>query len=174
MEGVAIVPLNESLCDRVAALEAACFGADAWPPQAFHTLRRTYGESPDFRGHVWVAVDERRQDVAGYVALEVTSLGEAELTNLAVAPAYRRQGIGRLLVSFVVSVCQEVGVELLWLRVRRRASTRRADLSGAVSSVATTMIPARTRSSWRSRCRRRTKRGRSRRARGPRRRPRPS
>ncbi|MEW6298208.1 MAG: ribosomal protein S18-alanine N-acetyltransferase [Thermodesulfobacteriota bacterium] len=118
MEGVAIVPLNESLCDRVAALEAACFGADAWPPQAFHTLRRTYGESPDFRGHVWVAVDERRQDVAGYVALEVTSLGEAELTNLAVAPAYRRQGIGRLLVSFVVSVCQEVGVELLWLRVR--------------------------------------------------------
>lgn len=121
---VTLVPLSESLCDRVAALEVACFGSDAWPLEAFHALRQTYSESADFRGQIWVAVNERHQAVAGYVALEVTSLGEAELTNLAVAPAYRRQGIGRLLVSFVIGVCQEVGVELLWLRVR--ASNRQA------------------------------------------------
>jgi ribosomal-protein-alanine N-acetyltransferase len=122
---ITIVPLSESFCECVAALEVVCFGPDAWPPEAFHVLRQTYSESADFRGQIWVAVNERQQEaVVGFVALEVTSLGEAELTNLAVAPAYRRRGIGRLLVSFVIGVCQQVGVELLWLRVR--ASNRQA------------------------------------------------
>lgn len=121
---ISIVPLTESLCEQVAAVEATCFGADAWPPEVFHTLCRIYSESPDFRGQIWVVCDEQYQTVVGYVAVEVTSLGEAELTNLAVAPAYRRRGVGRRLVSFVIDVCRQVGVELLWLRVR--ASNRRA------------------------------------------------
>lgn len=121
---ISIVPLTESLCEQVAAVEATCFGADAWPPEVFHTLCRIYSESPDFRGQIWVVCDEQYQTVVGYVAVEVTSLGEAELTNLAVAPAYRRRGVGRRLVSFVIDVCRQVGVELLWLRVR--ASNRQA------------------------------------------------
>ncbi|MCS6924976.1 MAG: ribosomal protein S18-alanine N-acetyltransferase [Candidatus Binatia bacterium] len=119
MVDVTVVPCDESLCKEVAALEVMCFGADAWPPEVFHTLCRMYSESAGFRGQIWVALDEQRRTVAGYVALEVTSLGEAELTNLAVAPACRRRGIGRRLVSCVIAACQQAGVELLWLRVRR-------------------------------------------------------
>ncbi|MBI3301557.1 MAG: ribosomal protein S18-alanine N-acetyltransferase [Deltaproteobacteria bacterium] len=119
-----IVPLNETYCDAVATLEATCFGTDAWPREVFTELLKTYAESPDFRGQVWVAVDGHSRAVLGYVALEVSSLGEAELTNLAVAPTCRRQGVGRLLSSFVMSICQEIGASLLWLRVR--ASNRRA------------------------------------------------
>lgn len=121
---VTIIPLNEIYCDTVAALEVTCFGADAWPREAFTALLETYKENPDFRGQVWVAVGEHGQVVLGYVVLEVSSLGEAELSNLAVAPAFRRQGVGRLLTSFVVSICREIGVSLLWLRVR--ASNTRA------------------------------------------------
>lgn len=115
---VTIVPLDQSRCDAVAALETTCFGRDAWPAEAFHELIQTYTESPDFRGQVWVAVDDQSQALVGYVVLEVNSLGEAELANLAVSPACRRRGIGRLLVSFVTGICREMGVSLLWLRVR--------------------------------------------------------
>jgi ribosomal-protein-alanine acetyltransferase len=118
MVNVVVAPLEESHCDVVAALEQECFGTDAWPREAFFELLETYKESPDFRGQVWVAIAEQNHTVVGYVVLEVTSLGEAELINLAVTPVWRHEGIGRLLVSFVISVCQELGVSLLWLRVR--------------------------------------------------------
>jgi len=118
MVDITIVPLAETHCDAVAALEQDCFGTDAWPREAFFELLETYKESPDFRGQVWVAMAEQSRSIVGYVALEVASLGEAELTNLAVTPVFRHEGIGRLLVAFVISVCQEVGVNLLWLRVR--------------------------------------------------------
>jgi ribosomal-protein-alanine N-acetyltransferase len=115
---VTIIPLNEAYCDTLATLEVTCFGTDAWPREAFSELLETYTESPDFRGQVWTAIDDHSQAVLGYTALEVSSLGEAELTNLAVAPAFRRRGVGRLLTSFVISICQEIGVSFLWLRVR--------------------------------------------------------
>jgi ribosomal protein S18 acetylase RimI-like enzyme len=118
MRDVVIVPLDATHCDAVAALEQECFGTDAWPREAFFELWETYKESPDFRGQVWVAIAAQNCTLVGYVALEVTSLGEAELTNLAVTPVWRHEGIGRLLVAFVISVCQELGVSLLWLRVR--------------------------------------------------------
>jgi ribosomal-protein-alanine N-acetyltransferase len=115
---ITITPLDETHCDALAALERACFGTDAWPGETFTELLHTYQESHDFRGQIWVAIDDRTQTVVGYVVLEISSLGEAELTNLAVSPVSRRHGVGRLLVSFVGSVCQEIGVSLLWLRVR--------------------------------------------------------
>lgn len=115
---VTITPFDETYCDTLASLEALCFGPDAWPKEAFTDLLETYSQSSDFRGQIWVAIDDHSHAVLGYVALEVSSLGEAELSNLAVAPAFRRQGVGRLLTSFVISICQEIGVSLLWLRVR--------------------------------------------------------
>jgi len=116
---ILIAPLNQSQCDDVAALEEICFGRDAWPREEFTELLETYRESPNFRGQIWVALQEPNRELVGYAALEVSSLGEAELTNLAVAPPSRQQGVGRLLTTFVVNVCQERGVSLLWLRVRK-------------------------------------------------------
>jgi [ribosomal protein S18]-alanine N-acetyltransferase len=115
---ITITPFQQAHCNMLASLEVACFGTDAWPAEAFTELFEIYSESPDFRGQVWVALDDHEQAIIGYIALEVNSLGEAELTNLAVSPAYRRHGVGSWLVSFVRSICQEIGVNLLWLRVR--------------------------------------------------------
>jgi ribosomal-protein-alanine N-acetyltransferase len=117
--GVVIKPMAEEHLDVVAVLEETCFGADAWPAEAFAELLEIYGESPDFRGQLWVAVEAGTEEVLGYAGLELSSLGEAELSNLAVSPAHRRQGVGQLLVAFVIGVCQELGVSLLWLRVRK-------------------------------------------------------
>jgi len=116
---ILIAPLDQSQCDDVAALEELCFGTDAWPRETFTELLGTYRNSPDFRGQIWVALQGPSRELVGYAILEVSSLGEAELTNLAVMPASRKQGIGRLLIAFVVNVCQEREINLLWLRVRK-------------------------------------------------------
>jgi ribosomal-protein-alanine N-acetyltransferase len=115
---ITIAPLQRAHCNTLASLEVACFGTDAWPAEAFTELFEIFSESPDFRGQVWVALDDHEQAIIGYVVLEVSSLGEAELTNLAVSPTSRRHGVGSSLVSFVKSICQEIGANLLWLRVR--------------------------------------------------------
>ena len=116
---VLIKPMADKHLDMVAALEEACFETDAWSAEAFTELLEIYGESPDFRGQLWVAVDAEMGEVLGYAGLDLSSLGEAELNNLAVGPAHRWQGVGRRLVAFVIGVCRELGVSLLWLRVRR-------------------------------------------------------
>ena len=116
---VVVKPMAEEHLDVVTALEETCFGADAWPAEAFAELLEIYGESPDFRGQLWVAVDAKTEAVLGYAGLELSSFGEAELSNLAVDSVHRQQGVGRRLVEFVVGVCQELGVSLLWLRARR-------------------------------------------------------
>ncbi len=103
----------------VATLEKTCFGADAWSVEAFAELFETYRESSDFRGQLWVAIEAGTNKVLGYAGLELSSFGEAELSNLAVDPAHRRQGVGQRLVAFVLGEYQELEVSLLWLRVRR-------------------------------------------------------
>jgi ribosomal-protein-alanine N-acetyltransferase len=116
---VVIKPMAEEHLGMVATLEKACFTTDAWSAEAFVELLEIYGESPDFRGQLWVAAEAQTEEVLGYAGLELSSFGEAELSNLAVSPTHRRQGIGQRLVAFVIGVCQEQGVSLLWLRVRR-------------------------------------------------------
>ncbi len=111
---------------RITTLEKTCFGADAWPAEVFVELLKIYRKSANVRGQLWVAVEAGSEKVLGYVGLELSSLGEAELSNLAVDPACRRQKIGRRLVAFVLAECQELEVPLLWLRVRK-SNTRALD-----------------------------------------------
>ena len=55
--------------------------------------------------------------VAGYVGSQ-TVLDRAEMMNLAVAQAFRRQGIGELLVKSLTEALAEKGVKTLLLEVR--------------------------------------------------------
>ena len=56
--------------------------------------------------------------VAGYVGSQ-TVLGEADMMNLAVSPAYRRQGLGRALVlALCESLRQKMQATVLTLEVR--------------------------------------------------------
>jgi ribosomal protein S18 acetylase RimI-like enzyme len=107
----------------VAALERAVFGGDAWPAAAFAHACALFAASGPPRGRFWVATVGG--SVAGYAGLEVSALGgEADLVNLAVAPCWRRVGLGRRLVGAAAAFCRRRRVPLLWLRVR--ASNRPA------------------------------------------------
>ncbi len=110
---------------RVADIEAACFGGEAWPRQVFKELLETFGRSRPRRGGLWVAEDPATREVMGYAGIEVSALwGEVDIINIAVAPEFRRRGVGDALVRWVARLCRRRGVLLLWLRVR--ASNRSA------------------------------------------------
>jgi len=102
------------------------FGREAWPSGAFAFLCQVFGAARPARGQLWVALGRDRR-VLGYAGIEVSALGgEADLVNLAVDPAARRQGIGRQLLGAAVAYCRGRRVSLLWLRVRASNRTGRA------------------------------------------------
>jgi [ribosomal protein S18]-alanine N-acetyltransferase len=104
---------------RVAALELATFGRDAWPLHAFKDVLVAFSHAKPPRGAMWVAADPKTGQILGYAGVEVSALcGEMDIINIAVAPAYRRRGVGRLLLERIVRLCGRRGVPLLWLRVR--------------------------------------------------------
>src|SRR2546425_4490531 len=70
-------------------------------------------------------VAERQGVVAGYVVAH-SAADEGEILNLGVAPAHRRQGIGRALVERVLQELAGLGVRTVYLEVRAsNASARR-------------------------------------------------
>lgn len=63
------------------------------------------------------------EQMAGFAITQVV-LDEATLFNLAVDPAFQRQGIGRELLEHVIVELESRGIQTLWLEVR--ASNRPA------------------------------------------------
>lgn len=93
---------------QIAALDAACFSLP-WPEEAFASeLRNALS--------LWlVAMDG--ETVAGYVGSQ-SVMGEADMMNLAVAPAYRRTGIAQSLVHGLLDALADRKVSSLTLEVR--------------------------------------------------------
>ncbi|MBI3988026.1 MAG: ribosomal protein S18-alanine N-acetyltransferase [candidate division NC10 bacterium] len=120
---IVVKPMAKEHLDAVVRIEEETFGPDAWPRRAFEELLETSAKGRSFRGRVWTAVAPKTGRVVGYAALEVSTLGEAELSNLAVAPPFRRMGVGRLLLDSIKAICLELGLRLLWLRVRASNQT---------------------------------------------------
>ena len=92
---VTIVPMRQEHTAQIAALEAACF-SDPWP----ESILQQELENPL---SLWLCAMDG-DTVAGYVGSQ-TVLGEADMMNLAVSPAYRRQGLGRALV---LALCESL------------------------------------------------------------------
>lgn len=92
----------------VAALEQICF-ADPWP------LAAVESELENELSYWLVALDG--QTLAGYVGSQ-TVLGEADVMNVAVAPAYRRCGVGKALLERLREDLTRSGVHSLTLEVR--------------------------------------------------------
>lgn len=66
--------------------------------------------------HYYVAlVDDKR---AGYVGFWLTE-PNAEILNIVVAPAVRRQNVGSVLMDYVIATCKEKNIEMLTLEVRQ-------------------------------------------------------
>lgn len=102
------IPMNESHIHQIAELEKVCF-SDPWSVNAMaYELRNPLS--------TWfVAMDG--EVVAGYVGSQ-TVMGEADMMNLAVAPDYRRKGIGQALVEKLVDDLMRKDTYCLTLEVR--------------------------------------------------------
>ncbi|MBP3412769.1 MAG: ribosomal protein S18-alanine N-acetyltransferase [Oscillospiraceae bacterium] len=103
-----IRPMNESHVSAVAELEKLCFSAP-WS-------RRSIASELENQLSLWL-VEEREGVVAGYVGSQSVP-PEADVMNVAVSPAYRRQGIGRALMEALITELSARGMESLTLEVR--------------------------------------------------------
>lgn len=93
-------------------------------PGAARWTAADYESVFDAEGTVFLlAVDPLRERLAGFL-LAGTVADEMEVLNLAVAPDYRRRGIGRNLLTHVLAQGQAEGISQCWLEVR--ASNRAA------------------------------------------------
>ncbi len=67
------------------------------------------------RAYYYVAV--RDQQILGYIGMWIV-LDEGHITNLAVHPSYRRQGVGRALLKNLAFEGKKMGLNYLTLEVR--------------------------------------------------------
>ena len=89
--------------DAVACLSARCFGGSAWSAEAFEReLARRVSR---------VLVARREGELAGY-GLGYVIERECEVLSVAVAPAARRLGVGRALLSRLVDGCEVAHLEV--------------------------------------------------------------
>lgn len=95
----------------VAALEQQIFTAGAWDEEQF---RYEWEGNP--YATLWVA--ETEQQVIGYIGVWII-FDRAEITTLAVHPAYRRQGLGRRLLEQAIQDATAAECELMTLEVRQ-------------------------------------------------------
>ena len=84
-----IIPMTQAHISRIAELETICF-TDPWPDAAI----RSELENP--LSYWLVAVDGDR--VVVYIGSQ-SVMGEADIMNVAVDPAYRRMGIAKELLA---------------------------------------------------------------------------
>ena len=68
-------------------------------------------------GNVYVAVAECGGERAGYGEIR-TVAGEAQVYNIAIAPEYRREGIGEALLRHLIGKAEDDGCVLVTLEVR--------------------------------------------------------
>ena len=111
-----IAPVTPAEVPALAALEAACFSR----PLPADLLRRQLESGT----HVLLAAHAAGA-LAGYAGF-MHVLDEGYVTNVAVAAAYRRQGIGAALVDALVDRAKELGLAFLTLEVRASNGAARA------------------------------------------------
>ena len=99
---------TEADIPTIAELEKACF-SDAWSEQTFVSAFR----SPFFVG----VLLEENGEILAYACASVL-FEDAEIGVVAVANEYRRQGLGKRLLSEVLSRAKAKGAERVFLEVR--------------------------------------------------------
>ena len=99
-----IEPAGAEHVPAIAALERECF-SDPWPEDMIARLAERFT----------VALEDGA--VCGYLALS-SVLDEGSVDNIAVAPAFRRRGIGDALLSDAVGRGRAAGLAFLTLEVR--------------------------------------------------------
>ena len=94
---------------QIEALERQCFSLP-W------TAEQLAGQMKDAQ-HEFIAAADESGTVLGYVGMMYV-LDEGYISNVAVSPAYRRQGIADALIDRLNEICQEHGLSFVSLEVR--------------------------------------------------------
>jgi len=104
-----IVNMTAGLLEQVEKLEKACFSLP-W------TWELLMSQLPDDEHEFLAAVDENEK-LLGYVGM-MTVLDEGYISNVAVDPACRRQGIGKALIRELLERCRLRQLSFVTLEVR--------------------------------------------------------
>ena len=107
---ISIVPFSENHLDSVASLEKLCFSLP-WSKEMFADELRSN------IAHYLVAIDDK-ENIVGYVGMWKI-LDEGHITNVAVSPNYRRQGIGEKLICELINNAKRLELVMLTLEVRK-------------------------------------------------------
>ena len=100
--------MTEAHISSVANLEKICF-SDPWS-------EKSVGEELHNELSLWLVAMEG-DHLAGYVGSQ-TVLGETDMMNVAVDPAFRRQGLGEKLIHSLIVQLKAAGSHCLTLEVR--------------------------------------------------------
>ena len=113
MTELSVRRLGAADIDALLAVEAACFSAP-WSRDSY--LHELSGNDLAFYWGLFVDGDNGPQ-LAGFAGYWLI-VDEGHITNVAVAPARQRQGLGRLLVQTLINACLAQGGRRMTLEVR--------------------------------------------------------
>ena len=111
-----IIKMRPEHVSQVAELEKLCF-SDPWS-------EKSVASELENELALWLVALEG-ETLAGYVGSQ-TVMGETDMMNIAVAPAFRRQGIARELIQALVRDLKERASHSLTLEVRASNAPARA------------------------------------------------
>ena len=111
--------LTEDLLDEVISLEQICFPDDPWGRLSFEN------ELSNPLSVFLIAKDEDTGNVIGYGGVWLM-YDAGNITNIAVHPQYRREGIGRNILALLTDICMEKRMDTITLEVRESNLPARA------------------------------------------------
>lgn len=100
--------MTESDAEAVASIERVCF-SDPWSKEAFLSAASD-------KNYIYM-VAEATDDIVGMAGC-ICCIDEGNLTNVAVSPEYRGQGIARAVVSDLMEAARSLGIVNFTLEVR--------------------------------------------------------
>lgn len=104
--------LKEAHLGQILELEQLCFPEDPWTRQMFES------ELTNRISVYLVAVDLESNLVAGYAGVWLMyDIGN--ITNVAIRPEYRGEGLAMKLIELLTAVCREKGMSGMTLEVRK-------------------------------------------------------
>ena len=104
-----IIDTTQTQLEQIEKIEQQCFSCP-W------TLDQLRSQLSDDR-HVFLAAVDAGGTVLGYVGMMFV-LDEGYISNVSVAPAYRRQGVADALISALMMRAEELGLAFVTLEVR--------------------------------------------------------
>lgn len=105
---ISIVPMSKILIDSIASVEQQCFSTP-WS-------KRSLEEELSNPNAIFFAAVSG-ETVLGYIGCIIVCK-ECSITNIAVLPSFRRQGVASLLLNTLITAAKDRSADLIFLEVR--------------------------------------------------------